>query len=423
MRKELSIMMALVLFFTPWTGTCSQEERPESGKEARIPAASDLQFSSVIVILRSGAMLGGALVGVESDAVVLQRKGQEEKIPRQDIRRITIEKESNRSRSAFQVMLLGTYLGNVLLFRAEDEPAFYLRNDLCSGAIALWETIIVGASTGLGFLLSGVLERNEQVFEFSDSAKENLANWDRLKRFIMGMGDQKKLHLSLQGGRIYPRISSRYKSLFQAAGYEVSKSAYCYYGGCAGEASDLNMLRKVQLTYSIKPYLDVGLAMSWLGERPISGYKEINFQVYDPYWGYQYTAHDYHNFSQQVSSMGYFAVGVFRPFFKQAPRNITWNVGFGVGMIETNFRLESHYYDYYTYADSTEVSNLSKQQIGALAFMELNFNLTKGLSLGFAADYAFAPAIEAPGFPEAEIPAQRIGGVNGSIGFNLGLHF
>lgn len=416
-------MMALVLFFTPSAGRCGQEGRSESGKEARLPAASGLQFSSIIILLRSGSMLAGALVGVESDAVVLLRKGQEEKIPRQDIRRITIEKESNRSRSAFQVMLLGTYLGNVLLFRAEDEPAFYLRNDLCSGAIALWETIIVGASTGLGFLLSGILEKNEQVFEFSDSAKENLANWERLKRFILGIGDQKKFHLSLHGGQVFPRISSRYKSLFQSAGYEVYKSGYCYYGECAGEASDFNMLRKVQLTYSIKPYLDVGLAMSWLGERPISGYKETSFQAYDPYWGYQYTAHEHHNFSQQVSSTGYFVVGVCRPFFNQTPKKISWNVGFGVGTIKTDFILQSYSHNTYSYVDTTEVSKLSKLRFGALAFTELNFNLIEGLSLGFAADYAFTPAIEAPGLPEAGIPAQRLGGVNGSVGFNLGLHF
>jgi hypothetical protein len=237
------------------------------------------------------------------------------------------------------------------------------------------------------------------------------------------MGDRKKIHLSLQGGHVFPRISSRYKSLFQAEGYEVSKSAYCYYSGCAEGANDFNMLRKVQLTYSIKPYLDVGLAMSWLGERPISGHKETSFQAYDPYWGYQYTARDYHDFSQQVSSKGYFAVVVCRPLFNQTPKNISWNAGLGVGTIKTDFVLQSYGYDTYSYVDATEVSKLSKHQIGAMAFTELNFNLTEGLSLGFAADYAFAPSIETPALPEAGIPAQRIRGVNGSVGFNLGLHF
>lgn len=410
MRKEISIMIVLVLLFAPWAGRCDQERRPEPEKEARILAASDLQFGSVIILLRSGSMLGGALVGVESDAVILLRKGQEEKIPRKDIRKITIEKESNRSRAVLPIMLLGLYLGNVFFFRADGEPPFYLENEWSAPGIFLWESIIIGGSTGLGFLLSGFFERKEKVFEFGDSEKENLENWEGLKRFILGKEDQRKIHLSLQGGQVFPRISSRYKSFFRDAGY----SSY------VEEPSRFNMLRKIQLVYSAKPYLDIGLAISWLGEPTSSGYKETSYQAYNPYGGYQYTAYEYRQFIQKVSSTGYFAVGVYRPFFNQAPKNISWNMGFGVGTVETKFSLQSYVgYPFYITEDLT----ISKLQFGALAFTELNFNLTEGLSLGLAADYTFAPPIQAAALPETGVPAQRHRGVNGSIGFSLGLHF
>jgi hypothetical protein len=411
MRKGLSIMMVLGLLVTPWAGMCGQEGRSESKNGAPLQVASSLRFNTVIISLQSGSSVGGLLAGVENEAVILLKKGQEEKIPRQEIRRITIVRETSRSRTILPVVLLGTYLGNVVLFRSEDEPPFYadFKNEWSSWGIVFWETIVFGASTGLGFLLSGILESREKVFEFGESGKENLEMWERLKRFVLGADDYKKIHLSFQGGRVFPRISDNYKAWFQT-GYNAEYIKNPIY---------FNMLRKIQLSYSMKPQLDIGLAISWLGEPTLYGYNQTEYQAYSPYWGY-YTASSYRWIQQKYSSTGYFAVGIYRPFFNQVPRNLTWNVGLGVGALKTKFSLESHI-SYPIYM--TESSTISKQQFGALAFTELNLNLVKNISFGFGADYVFAPPIQAAALPETGIPAQRLRGVNGSVGFSLGLHF
>jgi hypothetical protein len=404
MRKGLSIMMVLGLLVTPWAGMCGQERRSESKNGAPLQADSSLRFNTVIISLRSGTFVGGLLAGIENEAIILLRKGQEEKIPRQEIRRITIERETSRSRAILPVVFLGTYLGNVMLLRSEEDPPFYsdISNELSSWGVVLCETILIGASTGLGFLLSGILESREKVFEFGESGKENLEMWERLKRFVLGADDYKKIHLSIQGGRVFPRISDPYRAWFQTD----------YNAEYIKDRSYFNMLRKVQLTYSMKPQLDIGFAISWLGEPTLYGYKQTKYQVY--------SAYSYRWFQQKYSSTGYFAVGVYRPFFNQVPRNLTWNVGLGVGALETKFFLESHTSGP-TYM--TESCTISKQQFGALAFTELNFNLVKSISLGLEADYVFAPPIQAAALPETGISAHRLKGVNGSVGFSLGLHF
>jgi hypothetical protein len=423
MRKSLVVMIISVFLIGPAGLMCKEGMEVSLSQEIRIPATKSLLFNNVIILLQKAGALAGTLVGIDGDAVVILRKGQEEKIPWRDMKTITIEVEKNRRQGILMTMLAGIYLGNVLVLRDKSQPSFYIGSH--NGDSAWWyvwnEAIIVGASSGLAFLLGGLFGQAEKTFEFTGSEKEDLRKWEAFKKFILGTEGGPKIHLSAQGAWVFPKITNRYRSLFQDAGYNSWRTQYYYGGQDLWPTSEFNMLRKIQLTYSIRPDVEIGAAVCFLGEPSLYGEKQISYQVYDPYGNYWYTSSQFFYVNQSLSSTGYFVVGVYKPFLKTLPKILSWNVGLGLGV--SQIKLLTTVSDLYYDAYGSPGFEISKAQFCSLLFTELKLYLWNALSFGLTADYTLAPALQAPALPDVGIPAQKLRVGNGSIGFTLGFHF
>jgi len=392
-------------------------------QETKMSAAKSLLFNYVVIVSKNSGVLAGTLVGVENDSVVLLRKGQEEKIVWQDIEKITIERENRKKQNILMTMLGGAYLGHFLIYRDKTQPPFYLKDYSHESAWwYLWnEAIIFSASTGLAFLMGWLSGKTEKTFEFAGGEKADLRKWEALRKFILGADGAKKIHLSVQGSWVFPEITDRYRALFKDEGYNVWRRTE-YYGLAYDEwsASELNLLRKIQLTYSIRPSLEVGAALCFLGEPSLYGQKVISAQVYNPIWNYWYTTSQTLNVEQSFSSTGYFLVGLYKPFLRTLPRIFSWNVGLGLGASRTKLKtaISSYQYGY-----SPSGFEISKTQFCSFLFTELRLNLSNSLSFGVTADYMFAPSLQAPVLPDVGVPAQKLQVKNGSIGFTMGFHF
>lgn len=378
------------------------------GQETKFPATMDLLFNRIQVRCKGGELHIGLLAGIMDRGLVLRKERQDKVIPYDKLEHVVIESRKDRSAYLSSGMILGLYLGNMAVYRAQDTPPFYMER---AGALGMvfWNTIFAAAGGGLGYLISSLVEKGEREFDFTGEEKKRLKQWDLLQSFVTGIDQYrpKKIHLTVQGGYVSRWNTDQYRSLLQKNGYYVSN-----YTDDWREVTKVSLLRKVQLTFSSNSKAEFGLAMYFLGEPSISGSNRRG----NPYL---YT-------DQSTDIQGYFAVAAYHPFPARKPGWFDWNVGIGVGMVDIDF-------DFFTsphwnaWSDSSlerfDDFQLSKKLLSGVVFTELKVGLLKGVSLGVMADYVYIPKVGIPEFPGAGIPAQNLNLGNASFGLLMGFHF
>ncbi len=388
------LMFVLVPYALPWS---PEDNEPLLDKNHKALAAKSLLTNQVEIVLHTGRILSGTMVDITDDTVILLRAGQEQKIPKQEVRIIVVkEKQQN----ILSVVFLLTYLEHLIFLTDEnDMPPFYA--NYYRGLEFLYvEAFLLGANAGLSFLLSDALGISDKVFEFAGKSEDNLAEWEKLKAILQKSGRWKKIHLTLQAGRVFPQISSRRLSLLQDRGFYVHK-----------DPSLFNLLRRIQMTYPLTPDLEVGLAHSWLSEPVLWA------------WRYQEVPDLSVHLDESFSSNGYYLVGVYRPLSRTLPNALSWDFGLGIGGARTTIDTKSEIFDT-AYPNGRESeAKVTRTQFSVLAFTELKLNISKVLTFGFAADYFLASTISLEAIPEAELPVQTFRVGNGSLGFSLTLHF
>jgi hypothetical protein len=407
MRKALFF---LLLFCTVMGAKLAggQETMARSTRDKTKPELSEeLLYNEVFVYLHEGGVLTGLLCSVQSDGLVLGIGNNKKTIPFNDLQEVIIKIEKKTSRHSFYGMLTGIYLGNLIFFAAKGGPSAFLRHVDSDFGYLLWNSVFAGAGIGAGFLTSSAFGSGEKRFDFSGSQEHRLREWERFRSYALGSSSfSKKVHLSIQGGYINCRVSNRYKSTIKNASF------YDYEG-----TTNFNLVRRVQLTYSLKPDIEVGLAAVVLSEPTIRGDKWLETMNFS---GYQYFF-----VQQSLSSLGLYALGVYRPLRSVLPKSIRWSMGGGLGAAKVNFGLNTSL-ETDIYPDSIVINrnhNISKTSVSGLAFTEFDFLVDENLSFGLAADYVFVPAQRAPAFEDMGIPAQKLRFGNSSITFVLGLHF
>lgn len=416
MRILIFLVFILVLLSNPWEIRGQQADQSSSLSVSEIPTSPNLLFSRVLVYPREGQVISGLLVGIDNGKFIVRVGAINEKIPYHNLAKVIIETKKKIGRDAIYGLILGTYLGNLIFTRATNQSTAYLEDIKepgrleMSGFFALNGVFAAGGGL-LGSLAGWLFEKGEKNFYFTGKEQKRQAEWERLKRFVIGYSSPKKVHISIQGGHVFAQISPRYLDLLENAGFVISRYHW-YENGYREKASDFNLLRKFQFTISLRKNLETGFSLYWLGEPFIYAHPE-DWWIYDDY------------VDQKTNTKGYYAIGIYKPFLRKLPRHIDWNVGLGLGVAILDFTLESATTVFTDpgYERSTIKHDITKTLLSGVVFTELNFYIQDNLSVGLAADYVFVPTEEAPEIPEANIPAQKLRFGTGSIGFTLGLHF
>jgi hypothetical protein len=376
----------------------------------------------VVVFLRNGDGLAGFLVGADDDALTLIAEGRSVDVPYPDLKKVVVD-ESRTRPAMISGMLMTIYLGNLVYFTEDNASSLFFSDYKDSSEIA--SLGLAAAGSLMGYLFGSSIE-TERVFDFTSSQEQQQVEWKRLQRFARGEWTAKKVHLVVQGGRVYPQTSSRYRTVLGNSDFS----------GPTHYRIPVNLLRQLQLTVSATNRLELGIGTLWAGEPNISIHeqgKSSNFAT------------------QSLDTKGYYIIAKYKPFLPLSKR-IQWNVGLGMGGADVDFRLraekkvivgihteqvpvhgtrfswgfsEPRYetITYPIYNTLTKEHNISKTLPSGVIFSELKLYLHDGLSLGLSADYVFMPNQQAPGIPEVAIPAQKLRLGNGSIGLTLGVHF
>jgi hypothetical protein len=382
------------------------------GQETKYPATLNLLFNRIQVLCKGGESHSALLAGVTDRGLVIRIEGQDKVIPYDELEKVTLEKTKSGSMYVVSGMIWGLYAGNIIFYHAKSHPPIFMQD---FGNRSLWIPNVgfafVGA--GLGFLLGPKLEKGENVFDFTGEENERLKQWERLQKFVTGKErfTPGKFHLAFQGGFVATPTSDRYRSALEENGYYVSRHARVSPSE-SYEASKFKLLHKAQLTYSLNSWAELGLAMYFLGEPSLSGFR---WQNYIP-----------HNFDLSTDIRGYYAVAVFHPFPARVFRGFDWNVGIGLGMADVDFEFISSTYWHATFdpnVERTDDYHLSKRYFSGVVFSELKVYFQNWTSLGITADYVYIPKENIPAFPGVGIPAQSLNLGKGSIGFSVGIHF
>ncbi len=399
MQKALRWIFSFIFALAPIAlpGSAADSE-PVSDKDHQAPAAARLLIDQVEVFLRMGGILSGILVDITDKTVILLRAGQEQEIPKQEVKAIIVKE---KYRNILSSVLLLTYLENLIFLTGrDDQPPFYANHYESYVGFLYGEAILLSANIGLVFLLSEALGISDKVFEFTGNDEDIRAEWERFKTSLRKSRRWQKLRLSLQAGRVYPQIWNRRSSFLRDGGFYVYR-----------DPSLFNLLRRIQITYSLTPDLEIGLAHGWFSEPMLRA------------WRYREAPYSSLSLQESFSSNGYYLVGIYRPFSRTLPNALSWDIGLGAGAAKTAIVTKAEIYDTPGSPSRETEVRISRTQFSALAFTELKLNISRTLTFGLAADYFLASTVQLEAIPEAELPAQKFRVGNGSLGFSLALHF
>jgi hypothetical protein len=178
--------------------------------------------------------------------------------------------------------------------------------------------------------------------------------------------------------------------------------------------SNLNWMRKLQLTYTASRSFDVGVAAMWLGHPTWMRFSYIGG-----------SSSTNSTSSQELNANGYFAVGIFKPLGQLRKRSWQWDVGLGAGLshIEGTVTTNSSSWSTippYTHTSNNSVSKINTNVLSALAYTEFKLFIADYFTLGVIADYAYIPK-DILTTASSDGDEKKIG--TSSIGFTIGFHF
>jgi hypothetical protein len=411
-KTETAVFVSLTLGLLSDLGGLAQEPAAES-KDQRLSISKQMLYTEIWVYLRDGPPIFGLLAGIEPGSLIVRKDGQDIPVPPERLQKVILKTDSNLNRNMLYGMVAGLYAGSIVLFHESYQP-FAFAEKLKDSEYQfefIYEPLFVACGIGLGYLAI-LVESGEKVFDFGSSQEAQIAAWEKLRGFIAGVPQPAKIHSSIYGGTVYPGVSSHYDRILGDAGYRS-------YAG----ASRFNLLRRAQVTYSLAPPLEFGVA--YLSASEPSAY-------YSFYGGDSDTA-VWMSFDPGYFQKGMYLVGAFRPRWSQKASGA---VGFGVGAARariafSGFRNVTEYvldvtrgYSIWLTVEEKQLSYKNKKTFfSGFAYAELSIRLYEHLHVGISGDYVLKHTVEIPAFEDFGLPARKVRLGNGSIGIAIGWHF
>lgn len=367
-----------------------------------------------MVFTKSGYGFSGYLseivIGLEDDTLVLSSAKQNEKILVGDLSKIIVLPRNKQGNLFLAGALAGTYAANLLLGRSDQQSSGFLTENFSSvGAVILTTALGVGVWGTVGLLVNSGTD-TDLILDFNQIESEKRNARMKLYDLISEESMVRKIHFSLQGGHVYARVKNKFLSL-------IGGSSDGYYGG---DESDFNLLRRIQMTYSTEPDIEIGAAVQWSSEPSVSAYTYNYFYTYDSYGQSIYNSNTKY-YEQTFHVTGYYGIGKYKPFFKELPRMVDIAIGCGIGIANIEYKRGVNIYQYYYQQSGQYQKELNMSELSAVVFGEFNIYLKEYLTLGIAADYVYFPPLIIPSDPLSNLPEQTLSG-NACVGFIMGVH-
>lgn len=213
MHKILCSTLILIILAYPWKTLGKQDHEQSLVSVSQANTAPDVFYKKVVVYLKGGSVLTGLLVGVKNDLFIIRAGRKNEKVPLNNITKVTIETERKSGQYLSYGIIFGTYLGNLIFNHAKNQPIAYMEKIESGWEIFLQNALFISLGGGLGYLFSMTMEREEKSFNFEGSDQKRQDEWKRFLKYMSHEHSQKRLHISIQGGYVFTNVSRKYSGI------------------------------------------------------------------------------------------------------------------------------------------------------------------------------------------------------------------
>lgn len=399
-----------ILLFSLLTVIVNPQEK-FIGTEQWINIDEDLIYNIVITTDGNQNITKGLLYGMKGDSIYLSLNKKISSIALKDLLSLSIENTKANNLGAVSGAFSGMYLGSLLFLTSKNQSEKYLVYEEGSLLIALYELLFVTVGGGIGYFIDLGSRDRQEVFYFNKDEEDINQEIKKLSDFLTNQNSVKKFHLSIH----LSQVSTRYSEI-------QNKYTNNYYGYSYPNWEDvhnLNLLRKLSLTYGLFENFEFGAAISWFGEPDFSLYKYESH--YDP------TNNSYSststNFIQTYNGLGYYLIMNYKPLKSiiSDKFDIIIGGGIGFGKVDFNFRSETIRYGNQSGAvNEVKESIINKVILSSLFTGEMKYYFYPEFNISLQADYIYIPE-KMPAIPALGYLERSLG--NFSFGLGLGYNF
>jgi hypothetical protein len=398
----------------PVSAEITDRSNPSEDSVASHPSPEDRtsRYNKVAVFRRNGTAVAGYLTAITDDSLMVQTCDGVTAVGVDELSHVTLMRHSQAGSYGLFGAMVGVWVGYLAAYRANGNPtALFASDDDDNEWGEILAAVFFGGAGGALFALGGKAAMRDIEIVFTHNERRRDAALRRLRRLTgPAPPTSRRVHLNITAARMFTRISGPFEDRLKQAGFgEVYYSELL--GPDAEQATDMNLLRKVELNLALNPSTQVGLATVWMGE-PNVGAGSVYNEGSDPW-----------ELAQMYSAVGYFATARYVKSRRHSTGDGTsWFVGAGLGVVDFDYQLTVRKIDFQA-GYPTTTRRLERTRLAGYLFAGVDIFLTPGHSFGFGADYVVAPSYHVPGLAEAGIGDQNVKVGNGSIGIRLGLHY
>lgn len=397
--------------------------RHSPSPDSRTPAVVsgvpyDLRYNAMNVQTHDGVSRTGFYSGLVNDSLMLVSGGEDIVIALRDVKSFTIDTKQDGESSGLFGALAGVYLVAALSSEGSG-PAGYAKDpfEFAAGSIVMALP---------GYALFGLFRfAGSQEFDLSGNSDRAEAELSALKEFLQGGPGRTKLHFTMHGGWVSTRNASKPPGLYSSVPtYDptVLPAHVLNYG----RLSSINLLRRFQITYNIRRWLELGLAYVSVSEPPAYGFARNSLTD---------SAATFSGYSESFKGKAFLLVGVAEPLQDMLPHIVSIKAGAGVGIGAIDGQFErplstvvhvrqtsyGHTYEYWRQQSYVSVPQVfSGMRLALSLFGSADFRLTQSASVGFFADYTMLAGEGLPEVPEWNLGSRPLGNV--CLGLVLGWH-
>jgi hypothetical protein len=357
-------------------------------------------------------VIRGTIAEIGEQSIVVLSSGQEIAVPIADISRIIWTCDPGPARGFLCGAILGGYASSYIYTRSLNNNGFFETGNALMFFLVVPPSMAIGA--GIGYLINPGSARKEVLFDLAGSDEERARERVRLIEAATDGSRGGDLHVTLQASQVFAHMPElNLPNSFSS--YEISR------------VTGFNLLRKAQVTYSVAPEWEIGVALVWFGEPLQSSYG----------YEYSYSENPDSNLNktltglQSFEAFGKCIVASYNPLYYILDSRFVFKVGGGFGTASINFKrttsLFTWSYDGYGQNGTNSLQDsyfrISDDYPVGYIFGQIEFTLVDGFSLGLVADKVFGPSSDVPAVPEANIPARTLSFENTSVGFSINFSF
>jgi hypothetical protein len=432
--------------------------------------AKERQGAQLVITKTDGTVINGELIAVKQNGILILETSPRigEDIDISDIKYIKTKKNSKAPIGTIVLSLVGAAAGGSI--------GYYVGWQTTKGAV-------IGGGIGLlfgglfGWGIDSIVKKSETLDIEGRSPEDIRMILDRLRSQARsseirseipdkdnverakdtesvrtGPSDSKHLfsqkaaspkfsrfHLTYRPGYFRSQGGNRYMSLFKEIGFGDTKPAYeiyffgVYFGTAPAAAypqlvqNSTKTFEDFRVDYSITRKFAVGVGYSSLGQHEVEGYRYIPINRGGESYYSELYLHE--NFSGKLYYVQFSWMPVPDAFLKKA----SFLLGAGAGLSHSNINYRT---SKSSYEDNPERKVFSKNAIALMGTAELSYYFNRHWSLGFSAEYRYAPVKVEPfrlnGFYydldefknliESTMPVNVPGHTVNSSGFRFGLN-